>query len=189
MKTVAEKQAQYIDYRKLEPFQGNLKDLSAENYNKLLKSFKDEGFFVPVYVWKHKGINYLLDGHGRKRVLDNEKIEFENTGFEIPCYYIPGDNFKQAKMRLLRITSQFQTITQEGIDEFIAEAELDEAEVLEATSFDATRFQHEEEPNVEVEEDEAPEVSDEPPVSKLGEVYQLGRWVYCPTCKVKHRFN
>ena len=27
----------------------------------------------------------------------------------------------------------------------------------------------------EVEEDEAPEVSDEPPVSKLGEVYQLGR--------------
>jgi DNA modification methylase len=29
--------------------------------------------------------------------------------------------------------------------------------------------------DVEVEEDEAPEVSDEPPVSKLGEVYQLGR--------------
>lgn len=41
----------------------------------------------------------------------------------------------------------------------------------------------------EVEEDEAPEVSDQPPVSKLGEVYQLGRWVYCPTCKVKHRLN
>lgn len=29
--------------------------------------------------------------------------------------------------------------------------------------------------DTEVEEDEAPEVSDEPPVSKLGEVYQLGR--------------
>ena len=32
----------------------------------------------------------------------------------------------------------------------------------------------------EVEEDEAPEVSDEPPVSKLGEIYQLGRHkVFC----------
>lgn len=41
----------------------------------------------------------------------------------------------------------------------------------------------------EVEEDEPPEVSSEPPVSKLGEIYQLGRWVYCPTCKVKHRLN
>lgn len=41
----------------------------------------------------------------------------------------------------------------------------------------------------EVEEDEAPEVSSEPPVSKLGEIYQLGRWVHCKTCNVKHRLN
>jgi len=34
--------------------------------------------------------------------------------------------------------------------------------------------------DTEVEEDEAPEISDEPPVSKLGEVYQLGRHrVFC----------
>jgi len=38
----------------------------------------------------------------------------------------------------------------------------------------------------EAEEDEAPEVSSEPPISKLGEVYQLGRWIYCPKCKKKH---
>ena len=175
MITVAPKDAQFIDYRKLEPFQGNLKDLSAENYNKLLKSIEDEGFFVPVFVWKHKDINYLLDGHGRKRVLENEKIEFDNTGFEIPCYYIPGEDYKQAKMRLLRITSQFQKITQEGIDEFIAEAELPEADVYEATSFDALTSYGETEEK-EVEEDEAPEVDEsEPPKSKLGEIYQLGR--------------
>lgn len=41
----------------------------------------------------------------------------------------------------------------------------------------------------EVEEDEAPDVSGEPPVSQLGVVYQLGKWVYCPTCKVKHRIK
>lgn len=41
----------------------------------------------------------------------------------------------------------------------------------------------------EVEEDESPEVSSEPPVSKLGEIYQLGKWVYCTQCKVKHRLK
>lgn len=41
----------------------------------------------------------------------------------------------------------------------------------------------------EVEEDEAPEVSSEPPVSELGKIYQLGKWVYCTQCKVKHRLN
>lgn len=38
----------------------------------------------------------------------------------------------------------------------------------------------------EVVEDEVPEVSTEPAVSKLGEVYQLGKWIYCPKCKRKH---
>lgn len=43
--------------------------------------------------------------------------------------------------------------------------------------------------NDEVVEDEAPEVSEEEPISKLGEVYQLGRWIYCPKCKKKHHLN
>lgn len=188
MKTVAPKDASFIDYRKLEPFQGELKDLTEENYKKLLTSIKDEGFFVPVFVWQHEGKNYLLDGHGRKRVLDKEQIEFENTGYEIPCYFIPGDSFKQAKKRLLKITSQYQTITYEGFQAFIDEAEIPEAEIVDTVHFDALSLLGQE-PEPEVEEDEAPEVSDEPPVSKLGEVYQLGRWVYCPTCKVKHRLN
>jgi len=38
----------------------------------------------------------------------------------------------------------------------------------------------------EVQEDEVPEVSEEEPKSKLGEVYQLGRWVYCPKCGKRH---
>ena len=37
----------------------------------------------------------------------------------------------------------------------------------------------------EVEEDEAPEVSDEPAVSKTGEIYELGHWVNCPKCQRK----
>ena len=63
-----------------------------------------------------------------------------------------------------------------------------ELEDLDAWGIDVPYADVEEEVE-EVEEDEAPEVSSEPPVSKLGEIYQLGKWVYCKTCNVKHRLN
>lgn len=164
--TEAKKGVKYIDYRTLEPVQGNLKNLTESNYKKLLKSVQDHGFFVPVFVWQDGGHNYLLDGHGRLRVLKKETIEFENTGFDIPVYYIKADNLDQAKKKLLKITSQYQTITQEGYDAFTAE--LPEAELMDV-NFDALQFGSQE----ETEEDEPPEVSSEPPISKLGEVYQF----------------
>jgi ParB-like chromosome segregation protein Spo0J len=139
MITILSPQASLVDYRTIEPFQGKLKDLTRENYDKLLNSIRSEGFFVPMFLWQHEDHNYCLDGHGRLRVLTNEQIEFENTGYQVPAYFIPGDDFKQAKKRLLLITSQFQKITQEGIDAFIAEAELPE-ETLADVNFDALAF-------------------------------------------------
>lgn len=157
------------------PSQGELKDLSETNYKKLKNVIERRGFSYPVYVWEDKdGLLHLLDGHQRQRVLTTE-----GWNEPIPYLKVPANDLQEAMARLLEITSQYATITQEGIDEFIATYELNDAEVYEATSFDALAFgQTEEEP--EVEEDEPPEVSSEPPVSKLGEVYQLGRHkVFC----------
>ena len=153
------------------PSQGDLKDLSEKEYNKLKNVIIRRGFSVPVYIWEDKeGIKHLLDGHGRRRVLTTE-----GWNDPIPYLKIPAKDMQEAMARLLEITSQYQKITQEGIDEFIGKYELNEAEVYEATSFDAlTSYGETEEP--EVEEDEAPEVDEsETPKSKLGEVYQLGR--------------
>lgn len=116
--------------------QGDLKDLTEANYKKLKNTIERRGFSVPVYVWEdNDGLKHLLDGHGRQRVLTTE-----GWGEPIPYLKIPADNMQEAMARLLEITSQYQTVTQEGIDEFIAKYELNETEVYEATSFDATRF-------------------------------------------------
>lgn len=157
------------------PTQGDLKDLTEVNYNKLKNVIERRGFSYPVYVWEDKDkVLHLLDGHQRQRVLNRE-----GWNEPIPYLKVPARDLKEAMARLLEITSQYATITQEGIDEFIGRYELNEAEVYEATSFDALgSYGSEEEP--EVEEDEAPEVSSEPPVSKLGEIYQLGKhFVMC----------
>lgn len=119
---IGEMQIQNIDYRKLEPLQGNLKDLSKKNYEKLKKSFQEKGFFVPMFVWEDSGKFWLLDGHGRERLFNQEKAVFIDSNgketFEIPALIVKAKNLKDAKEKILLISSQFQTITQEGLDEF-----------------------------------------------------------------------
>lgn len=116
--------------------QGELKYLSKENYGKLKKTIQQRGFDIPVYVWfDEDGQKWLLDGHQRQHLLNNEK-----WNEPIPYLTIKAPDMKAAMSRLLEITSQYGTITQEGIDHFIATYELPEAEVFENTHFDGIKF-------------------------------------------------
>lgn len=155
--------------------QGDLKFLDKENYTKLKGRIEARGFYLPIYTWIDKdGKKWLLDGHQRKHVLTNE-----GWTEPIPYLTIPADNLEDAAARLLEITSQYGTITQEGIDEFIAKYELPEMDVLEHTNFDAIfNFKlepEEEEPEEEVTlEVETPEEDRENIVSESGKIYKLG---------------
>lgn len=116
--------------------QGELKYLSKENYNKLKRAIEKRGFDIPVYVWiDDEGTKWLLDGHQRQHVLTHE-------GWDEPVPYltVKAPDMHTAMSRLLEITSQYGTITQEGIDNFIATYELPEAEVFDLTHFDGIRF-------------------------------------------------
>jgi hypothetical protein len=103
-----------IDYRKLVEFQGELKTLTRENYDKMVKSFNDWGFFVPLFIWNHDGVWKINDGHQRVRVLKQE----EATPHELPYVEIAAADEIEAKKKLLVISSQFGTVTQEGLDSF-----------------------------------------------------------------------
>lgn len=112
--------------------QGDLKFLSKENYDKLKRNIEKHGFDIPVTVWiDSQGERWLLDGHQRKHVL-----ETEGWNQPIPYLIIKAPNMQTASERLLQITSQYGTITQEGLDEFIAKFELPEIETIGSTSFD-----------------------------------------------------
>lgn len=149
--------------------QGDLKFLSEDNYKKLKKNIEKHGFDIPVYVWIDKeGTKHLLDGHQRKHVL-----ETEGWTTPIPYLQIKAKNIEQAAERLLEITSQYGTITQEGIDEYIATFDLPEMEIRELTNFDGifdfSIPETEPEPEMEVE----PEIEVEV-VSEEGVTYALG---------------
>lgn len=151
------------------PTQGELKDLSETNYNKLKNNIIRRGFIDPVSVWEDsKGLKHLLNGHQRQRVLTKE-----GWLAPIPYFNIPAKDLQEAAAIVLELTSQYGTITQEGLDAMIATYALEEQDVYGATNFDALN-NYSDETETEIEEDEPPDVASEPPVSQLGAVYQLG---------------
>lgn len=136
------------------PSQGKLKDLSDNNYKKLKNNIESRGFLIPVYTWVDKdGLRYLLDGHQRQRVLTTE-----GWTEPIPYLTITADTKQQAMAILLEVTSQYGTITQEGLDEFIATYELNEADIYGATNYDAL---------VNYESDDDETVEDSPYTGKI----------------------
>lgn len=165
-----------IDYRLLKPIQGNLKDLDKKNYAKLKKSFLEKGLFVPVMVWKDGEDFKILDGHGRERLFQKEKAQFvDESGkatFEIPCLVIEAISLKDAKEKLLIISSQYQTITQEGFDAF--SVGLDEEWIGETVNFDGL-FKNDLKLNLSkgaTDPDSVPEAA--LAKAKRGDIYQLG---------------
>jgi len=158
----------------IKPFQKDLKELSKTNYEKLKKSIMDYGIISPFFVWQGN----ILDGHCRRNTL----MKMESEGFYLPSMFpavdIKAESEKDAKKILLAITSQYNKMTEEGLAEFMNDAEIDFAEFDESFAFDIIDPKHFQEnfytdPEVDnPKEDEVPEAGDS--ISKLGDVWELG---------------
>ena len=112
----------------LTEFQGGLKKRTADDTKKIEKSINDYGFATPFFVWRHDGINSVLDGHGRLQTLK----EMQKRGEEIPAMpvvYIDCANEAAAKNLLLRICSTYGEMTAETVKEFLGELKIDFTEI------------------------------------------------------------
>ena len=104
-----------IDFKNLKPLQGDLKrEITDEAKIKLKNSILKYGFFVPVFVWKNNGKNYILDAHQRQKVL----LELEVDGYEIPeipIVEIQAKDRKDAAEKLLQINARYAKINPDTI--------------------------------------------------------------------------
>jgi hypothetical protein len=124
---IACKGSMELELEELIPFQGNLKELSKENYNKLRKSILELGFSAPCFVWKHNrdGQWMILDSHQRVIVLTEMKRAEGYKIPKLPCVEIEADSEHEAKKKLLAITSNYGQITGEGLYEFASLNNID----------------------------------------------------------------
>ena len=107
----------------LTEFQGGLKKRTAEDTKKIEKSINDYGFATPFFVWRHDGINSVLDGHGRLQALKEMQQRGENIP-ALPVVYIDCANEAAAKNLLLRICSTYGEMTAQTVRDFIKELEI-----------------------------------------------------------------
>ena len=154
----------------IEGLPANPRQIDKTDYERLLKSLKEDPDFLvhkPLHVYEHNDKYVVLGGNQRLRAL--KELGYKDVPVTV---YEPETPVEVLKRRIIIDNSTFgdydmEMLGNEWSDEPLADwgVELPEDWL-------------EQEP--EIEEDEAPEVSDEPPVSKLGEVYQLGRHkVFC----------
>lgn len=103
-------------------FQGNLKHISKTNKERLKASILRHGFTAPMFVWDDQGEWRLLDGHQRLATL----ISMRQEGYDIPMLpvdYIQAENEKEAREKLLNITSQYGEFDMEELNSWVEQCD------------------------------------------------------------------
>ena len=129
----------YVDLDELEEFQGDLATLSDVNFQKLEAAFLKHGITFAVSVWYHDGKKFLLDGHARRLVLKSMK----ERGYIIPllpAVIVKAATEKEAKEKVLLARSEYHQTTDEGLFNFIMDADLDIVELEPLVSFQEIDF-------------------------------------------------
>ena len=176
----------------IKEFQGNLKDLSDQNFEKLKKEILELGFCEPISIWKGN----ICNGHQRLKVLK----KMQEDGYlipKIPVNIIKAKDKKEAKKIVLALTSQYGQITEEGLFNFMQDADILLDEVKESFNFNEIDMESFEDnffnkttDEQNEKEDDVPEVDPEKVKTKLGDLIELGNHrLLCGDCTVKENVD
>lgn len=152
-------------------FQGNLKERTDADFEKIAKSIKKHGFAFPFFVWKHENKNFVLDGHGRIGALKRMVAQGEHLP-PLPVVYVNAKDESDAKELLLKLNSHYGQMTAESVRDFLGDLQIDfEDLALPEGVLDFSKDLNEKET---VDDDDLPEVDQMESDSKPGEIYELG---------------
>ena len=156
-------------------FQGELKSLAKEDYEKLKKEILELGFCEPINIWREKRL--IANGHQRLRTLKAMRKE----GYEIPdipCSFVFPDDEKDFARIVLSLTSQYGKIEKQGLYEYMHKHNIDIGYLEDSFRFPEINF---DDFKIEFFEDDKYGDKDADAVPearkteiKLGDLFQLG---------------
>lgn len=159
-----------IAIKDLKPYERNAKKHDETQIKNVMESIKQFGMAQPLVIDKD---NVLIIGHCRLIACKRLKMT------EVPV--VRMDELTQEQVDKLRLLDNKLNESEWDFD-LLAE----DVPTLDFSDFDIDwELPEEQEENTEIEEDEAPEPPAEPK-AKLGDLYMLGRWVYCKKCGKRH---
>ena len=158
MAKVTSIQIEYLNIDELTPYQKNTRKHGTEDVKKIAKSISKHGMCDPIGVWGKE--NIIVEGHGRYAACKSLGID------KVPVLRLDDMTDKQRREYAIahNRTAEFS--------EWDFDMLKQEAKELDFSDFD---FDLTEDEDTEIIEDDAPEIDeDNPPLSKLGDVYKLG---------------
>ena len=161
---------EYVDINELKPYENNAKLHTAQQIEQIKKSITQFGFNDPIAVWHD---NEIIEGHGR--LIAAKQLQMG----EVPIIRL--DNLTDEQRRAYILVHNKLTMNTD-FDFDVLDVELGDIIDIDMSQY-GFDLSTENEP-VEVVEDEVPEEVETR--CKLGDLWQLGRWVYCKKCGKKH---
>src|SRR5262249_47753968 len=113
----------------LVPLQGALKKLEVDKYKKLKRSLLKHGFSFPFFAWKNQNKLFILDGHQRDLALKRLQAQ----GYPIPplpLAFIQAKTEKEAREKILLLSSQYGEMTDESLLAYLNESDIDIDDLL-----------------------------------------------------------
>ena len=164
---------EYVDVAKLKPYDKNTRKHEDYDVSQIAKSIEQYGFNDPIGIWGKD--NIIVEGHGR--LLAAKKLGMK----EVPCIRLDDltDEQRREYAILHNKTAELSSWDFDLLAEDIGDLDFSDFDIDWGLPADVEE--------TEIVEDEAPEVDEESePICKLGDIWQLGRWVYCKKCGKKH---
>lgn len=169
----------FINYEDMYILQGDLKDLSKENYDKLRKVIIEDGISENQVVWPNpKNKKYaILNGSQRFRVYGNLIKEGYNLS-KVPVTKVQAKDEQEAVKICLTLASQYGDVNDDGLYALADRYKIDFAFLEGKTRYveiDLEKFKSEyfDLPQEGLtDEDQVPEVGES--ITKLGDIWQLG---------------
>lgn len=160
---------EYASLDSLKEYKMNCKLHPKEQIEQIKRSIEEFGFNDPIAVWKD---NEIIEGHGR--LLACQELGME----EVPIIRL--DHLTDEERRAYMLVHNQLTMNS-GFDDELLNVELEDIDIdMAQYGFDLTVDTE----TKEIIEDEVPEEVETR--CKLGNVWQLGKWVYCKKCGKKH---
>ena len=166
---ITTKEMQLVPIEKLIPYINNARTHSPEQIKKLRASLREFGFINPVIIDRDFGV---IAGHGRIMAAKEENIK------EVPCVF--ADHLTEAQKKAYIIADNRMAMDA-GWDEELLRVEI---EALQAEAFDLslTGFDEKEladlfndDSDAEDDDFDVDEELKEPAITKMGDVWTLGR--------------
>lgn len=105
--------------------QGDLKTMDKADFERLVKSFEQDGIDFTFHVWRDKAKKrwYMVDGHGRGLVL-RELLKRGTHSLpkeQVPCTETFAKTLKEARRKILRSSSVYHKMTNDGLHRFMVD--------------------------------------------------------------------